>query len=848
MLHAFNYTFPATTLVAEAARKRLMERSPRKIEIDVDFLDLARATDPAHEPRTAEFLSKKYSGTPHDVLMPLGLLALPFTVKYRDQFAPKTPVVFAAITPQTYAAARPPPDMTGVLTDYNLSRTLDLAETLQPDARRLFVIAGSAATDRRWEPEARAIIGSRKRQFDTTYLFGLSYEKLTAELLKVPPDAIVVILSFFADSEGKKFIPAEAGGALAAISPAPVYAPYDTFIGRGSVGGFVETFESTGIAAADLVLEILAGKDPATLPPQADPNAAYRVDYRAMRRWNLSESNLPPDTVVLFKDPTIWDQHRDFVLAVLVVVALQSMFASALLVQMRRRRRAEVLLKESEERMTFTAASANVGLWQFDGDSNELWATEHCRALFGLKKDVPFTSATFLAAIHPDDRETATSSLREVWNDEQPTTHDVRVVLPDNQPRWVRVRARAHVDDRGTKNQLSGIFIDITKQKAAEIDAELKTNVLRESEARFRIMADNAPVLIWMSGEDKLCTFFNKVWLAFTGRALDQELGNGWLEGVHADDINRCLSTYVNAFDQGHEFEMEYRLRRHDGEYRWVFDKGVPRFGRDGRFLGFIGCAEDITDRRHAEEEAALQRQEVAHLMRVSVLGELSGAIAHEINQPLTAIQSNAETGLHLLAEKAPDLAEVREVLQDIVHDNHRAGEVIQRLRNLLKKGEKKTEPIDVNELVNSTLGLLNSELISRRIDTKLDLARALPATVGDSVQLQQVLLNLIMNAMDAMSSTPVAERIIAISTRATSIGAIEVCVTDRGTGIQSVEPDRIFEPFYTTKAHGLGLGLAICSTIVEAHGGTIELTNNDGGGAAAQLSLPAQQMSIAAK
>jgi PAS domain S-box-containing protein len=262
-------------------------------------------------------------------------------------------------------------------------------------------------------------------------------------------------------------------------------------------------------------------------------------------------------------------------------------------------------------------------------------------------------------------------------------------VLPDNQVRWVRVRARSHADDRGPATQLSGIFLDITNQKTAEIESESKTNVLRESEARFRTMADSAPVLIWMSGDDKLCNFFNRGWLAFTGRALEQERGNGWLEGVHADDIDRCLSTYVQAFDQRHEFEMEYRLRRHDGEYRWVFDKGVPRFAQDGTFLGYIGCADDVTDRRRAEEEAALQRQEVAHLMRVSVLGELSGAIAHEINQPLTAIQSNAETGLDLLAEKAPDLDEVRDVLRDIVHDNRRAGEVIQRLRNLLKKGER---------------------------------------------------------------------------------------------------------------------------------------------------------------
>jgi signal transduction histidine kinase len=251
--------------------------------------------------------------------------------------------------------------------------------------------------------------------------------------------------------------------------------------------------------------------------------------------------------------------------------------------------------------------------------------------------------------------------------------------------------------------------------------------------------------------------------------------------------------------------------------------------------------------RREAEAEAALQRKEVEHLMRVSVLGELSGSIAHEINQPLTAILSNAQAALHLLAQKSPDLVEIRDALEDIVHEDNRAGEVIHRLRDLLKKGERKAENVNINDLVRSTIGLLNSELVGRDINVKLDLGNSAFLVRGDPVQLQQVLLNLVMNAMDAMASTPMARRLILISTRGAYNGMVDVLVKDRGHGIRPKENGHLFEPFYTTKDRGLGLGLTLCSTIIRAHQGKLTLVNDQGGGAIAGFSLPIQEPAIGA-
>jgi PAS domain S-box-containing protein len=363
---------------------------------------------------------------------------------------------------------------------------------------------------------------------------------------------------------------------------------------------------------------------------------------------------------------------------------------------------------------------------------------------------------------------------------------------------------------------------------------------LRESEERFRTVADSAPVMIWMSGVDKRCTFFNKPWLDFAGAPAEPDMSDGWAEGVHPDERARMLKDFAEAFDTRQPFVLDYRRRRHDGEYRWVSDHGVPRYDARGKFAGYIGSCSDVTERRQAEMEAHDLRQDLTHMSRVATMGELTAAIVHEISQPLTAIRGNADAALRLIAAGKRDQGQMGEILEDIAASGRRAGQVIQHLRSLFKKGEAERELLLLNDVVDEVVSLVGRDAAGLRdVAVERDLAPRMLPVSGDRIQLQHVVLNLAMNALDAMAEQEKRRRRLTVRTRAIGVGWVQLEVTDTGSGIPAEKLDSIFTPFVTTKAKGMGMGLAVSSTIVQAHGGTIAAENRPEGGAVFRVTLP---------
>jgi PAS domain S-box-containing protein len=353
-------------------------------------------------------------------------------------------------------------------------------------------------------------------------------------------------------------------------------------------------------------------------------------------------------------------------------------------------------------------------------------------------------------------------------------------------------------------------------------------------------MADAAPIMIWTAGIDKLCTFVNKRWLEFTGRSLLAELGNGWAEGIHPDDVERCLAAYHSAFDARRDFEMEYQLRRADGDYRWVLDRGVPTFS-GAVFAGYIGSATDITDIKR-------QHHRMLATQKLESLGVMAAGVAHDFGNLLTGIFCDVDLALSEL----PPGSRGREYIERIGTRATYATEIVDLLMTSAGggAGPEVIEPVDLSSLVKQLIRLM-SVSISHRAVIRTDLADDLPPVKGNAGQLRQVVMNLITNASDALDGET---GVITVTTNKTRLGRlvasdfdtlpggeyVRLVVSDTGCGMSPETYSRIFDQFFTTKSSGRGLGLAVVRGIVRSHRGAINVASTPGAGTTFEVFFPA--------
>ncbi|HWC61284.1 MAG TPA: ATP-binding protein [Verrucomicrobiae bacterium] len=489
---------------------------------------------------------------------------------------------------------------------------------------------------------------------------------------------------------------------------------------------------------------------------------------------------------------------------------------------------------------------------------------------------------------------------------------------------------------------------------------------------QYRSFLDAAPLLMCVFDAQLRGVYFNQNWMSFTGHRQGDLLGDQWVSDIHPQDRDRCFAGMRKALKDGERFELEFRLRRFDGEFCCLSISGAPQFSREGRLQHYIGIAADVSARKVAEDalrnselhrhavfgssvghvavidcagriigvnnnwlrfarqqsgrlrsvgcgvnylevcksameaddpnaksayegiiavlngslpefimeyrcptpneelwfemvvhplcrqegggiithlnitkryRAEVQAQtllhELAHVSRVAVLGELTASVTHELSQPLMAIQTHAQAAKRILAGKSAAHADIEEIVSDILADNSRAERILQQLRALLKKGRVGLKPLKLNNLIRDVADLLEDEAARRKVKVTLHLDTALPQILGERIQLQQIVLNLMVNAFDAMRGNRSGGRELIIETAAATGGRVLLLVQDNGPGIPQDKLDRIFEPFFTTKPDGLGMGLAICRSIVELHGGRISVANNPEKGVTFRIVLP---------
>ena len=936
VVHSFGTVAPPFTTHSTAFETELVKQMGNHVDLDEVSLDMARYATPDMQEAVVDYLEKRGAKWKPDLVVPIGGPAGMFVAKFRHRLFPNIPILYCSLDRRLLEPDAFDENTTFVGANYEVSGFAEDILQMAPDTKNIAIVIGATPLEQYWAEAFRKGFEPFTGRVNFIWLNDLSFDQMLERVQTLPPHSFIFLILFLRDAVGVTQNADEVLQRLHAVANAPINSIFTSQMGLGIVGGRLYPSTDDGMKAADTAVQILNGASPSSFPPRIVPPSSPQYDWRELRRWKIDDRHLPPGSAILFQTPTVWQQYRWWIISGIALFVVETLLIAALLANLVKRRRVE--------------------------------------------------------------------------------------------------------------------------------------RSLTESEARFRKMADAAPVMIWMSGPDKLCTFFNKAWLDFTGRKMEEELGHRWSEGVHPDDFNKCLATYTCAFDARQPFAMQYRLHRHDGEYRYLNDEGVPRYDEKGKFIGFVGACVDVSDllqkeqelykseervtlaaeaahigvwewdittnkiwmsdqarklfqferemevsssmlidrvhpedrtmreeairraiatrtgyeveyraqlpdgsvrwiagrgrchedshgrctrllgvsadvterkqaeelfrlateaspsgillvdqtarivlvnahievlfgyqrdelignkvemlitegfaaapakapaigrrkngnefpigvsvnsvrtaqgtlflasvidisaRKRVEEEAQRRRDEISRLERLGLLGEMTASIAHEINQPLSGIIINAGTALRFMMRPNADLEELRDILVDVLADAHRAHRVIRNIRETITKGTAVRQRLAINDVISGVMHMVQPDAAVHSCELHASLAKELPIVEADPEQIQQVLINLLANAFDAVEKMPPSRRSVEVTTGSRG-GAVRVSVRDHGTGIPENARERVFEQFFSTKSQGVGMGLAIVRSIIEAHSGTITVEDTDGDGAQFTFTLPA--------
>jgi PAS domain S-box-containing protein len=653
--------YPAIDAINQGIRKEL-ENSPYKLEIYSEYLETILFPDSTTQQEFRAFIVHKYQNRRPDVIITVGPSALQFLQETHKTAFNGIPLVFCLPTGTVPGSPTLDAAFTGVENDIASGTTLEAALRFRPDTEHVFVVGGQSDFDKRLQIAVKQQLKPFENHLDIVYLTSLAMPDLLERLRHLPGHSVVLLTTIAQDGAGNRFKANESGPLVAAAANAPVFSLFDTYLNHGEVGGDLSSLSLQGKIAGSMALRILKGEKPQDIPRVNDVTD-YVFDWRALRRWGLKESNLPPGSIVVNRQPSFWELYKQFLVAGALALLAQTFVILGLLWQRAKRRKTENDLVTSNERLR--------------------------------------------------------SAMRD----------------------------------------------------------------LRESEERFRLVSNNAPVMIWMSGVDKLCTYFNQRWLEFTGRSLAEELGNGWVEGVHPEDRDGCLRTYSQAFDRRESFEIEYRLRRHDGEYRWIVDLGIPRFTPDGSFAGYIGSCNDISERILAQEALSTVSRRL-----IEAHEEERTWIARELHDDVNQRLALATVNLDVLKRELPaSVPEARRRVSELGEQLRDLGNDVQALSHRLHSS--KLEYLGLTAAITAFCREF-SERNGVQIDLECD---AIPRTVPGEISL--CLFRVLQEALQNASKHSGSQQ-YQVSIKC-GVNEIDLTVSDSGIG---------FDPQQATQGKGLGI------------------------------------------
>jgi len=700
LLYGERIELPRLNLINDKLNQSLREAFPNSLEIYREELDLTRFSGEYRMQLLQRYLSEKYLGKKIDVVVAVTGPALDFMLGYGNSIFPDASLVFCAIDKLELNSYQLPANVTGVVTERQFSPTFELARLLHPDLKHAVIISGSSQSDTQLLTQAKDELRKFDSEIDIKYMTTSPMAVMLEKLAQLPEDSVIFYTLGIQPGANKVYSAHQMIERITTTANAPVYGFVDQHLGHGIVGGHITSLEAQVNETTGLVKKILNGVKPENLPMIIKTSSQTFVDWRQLQHWHIAESRLPQDTVVKYREPTIWSQYGTFAVSEVILTFILTLLAGGLLVK-------------------------------------------HIRLQ--------------------------------------------------------RVKAK-----------------------------------LGQNESRFRHLIESQLDLICQYLPDTTLTFANEAFCRFLKMSQQELIGKKLIDLLAEPTRNMAMHQINNVIDQCQRCSYDYRMELTNGNSGWHHWEVYPITDTKGRITEIQAIGHDIADRKRAEEANI----NLTHAMRLAVAGELTAMVAHEVSQPLGAIMANADAAQIMLRSSNPPIEELRQILADIRASDQRADQAIRRIRNLLRKRELHMQPLDLNDTVATTLQLVSGDALHRNVIINSKLMPELPPILGDNIYLQQVLLNLIINGMDAMHETPRTARYLTVQTKSLNEHQIGVFVSDNGKGIAPEHIKDVFGSFYTTKKNGMGLGLTICQSIIESHQGKIWVENKLSGGATFQFTL----------